>query len=95
VVSWRIPHILHLHWKFDTSLAIKYLRFDVLVGATTTAGMLFMKLDNFFIGTFLGINILGFYDRAYNTAQWPGTFCSIVLARSVFLQPTVGRYGSL
>jgi PST family polysaccharide transporter len=85
VVSWRIPHIPLLHWKFDTSLALKYLRFGVLVGATTTPGMLFMKLDNFFIGTFLGILTLGFYDRAYNAVQWPGTFCSIVLARSIFL----------
>ena len=46
--------------------------------------MLFMKLDNFFVGTFVGITMLGFYDRAYNTAQWPGTFCSLVLSRSVF-----------
>ena len=43
-----------------------------------------MKLDNFFVGTFVGITMLGFYDRAYNTAQWPGTFCSLVLSRSVF-----------
>ena len=81
---WRLPHILDLHWKFDTSLAFKYLRFGVIVGATSTAGMLFMKLDNFFVGTFVGITTLGFYDRAYNTAQWPGTFCSLVLSRSVF-----------
>jgi PST family polysaccharide transporter len=81
---WRLPHILRLHWKFDMSLAFKYLRFGVIVGAASTAGMLFMKLDNFLIGTFVGITMLGFYDRAYNTAQWPGTFCSIVLARSVF-----------
>lgn len=84
IVSWRVPHILRLRWKFDRSLALKYLRFGVVIGATATAGMLFMKLDNFFIGTFVGITILGFYDRAYNTAQWPGTFSSIVLARSVF-----------
>jgi O-antigen/teichoic acid export membrane protein len=65
-------------------LAFKYLRFGVIVGATSTAGMLFMKLDNFFVGTFVGIAMLGFYDRAYNTAQWPGTFCSLVLSRSAF-----------
>jgi O-antigen/teichoic acid export membrane protein len=81
---WRLPHILRLKWKFDKSLAFKYLRFGVIVGATSTAGMLFMKLDNFFVGTFVGITMLGFYDRAYNTAQWPGTFCSLVISRSVF-----------
>jgi len=84
IAYWRLPHILDLHWKFDTSLAFKYLRFGVIVGATSTAVMLFMKLDNFFVGTFVGITMLGFYDRAYNTAQWPGTFCSLVLSRSVF-----------
>jgi polysaccharide transporter, PST family len=96
MTSRRIPNIFRLHWRFDRSLALKYLRFGIIVGVTSTAGMLFMKLDNFFIGTFVGLTILGFYDRAYNTAQWPGTFCSALLNRSVFfvyskLQDDVGR----
>lgn len=80
----RLPHISRLSWRFNTQLAKKFFRFGAMVGVTSTAGMLFMKLDSFFIGTFVGITTLGFYDRAYNTAQWPGTFCSVVLSRSVF-----------
>mgnify|MGYP005839920733 CR=1 FL=1 len=80
----RLPHLFSQRWEFDKTLASKYLRFGAIVGATFTAGMLFMKLDSFFIGTFVGVTILGYYDRAYNTAQWPGTFSSVVLSRSVF-----------
>jgi O-antigen/teichoic acid export membrane protein len=46
--------------------------------------MLFMQLDNFFVGTLVGLTALGFYDRAFNTAQWPGTLCNSILSRSVF-----------
>lgn len=84
MVRHRLPYVFPLKWIFDVPLALKYLRFGIMVGAAATAGMLFMKLDNFYVGTFVGIAALGFYDRAYNTAQWPGTFSSIVLARSVF-----------
>ncbi len=84
MVYLRLPQVVRQKWTFNAHIALQYVRFGFIVGITTTAGMLFMKLDNFFIGTFVGIVVLGFYDRAYNTAQWPGTFCSIVMARSVF-----------
>ena len=48
------------------------------------AGMLLTQLDNFFIGTFVGLAALGFYDRAYKTAQWPSTLLNALIARTAF-----------
>ncbi len=79
---------LHPVWqgrgRFDPSLALRFLRFGATVGLGLLAGMLFAQLDNFFIGTFVGVTALGFYDRAYRIAQWPGILFNAVLARTAF-----------
>ena len=48
------------------------------------AGMLLTQLDNFLIGTFVGLTMLGFYDRAYRTAQWPSTLLNAAVGRAAF-----------
>ncbi len=83
VWSW-LPHIWQVRWRFSPLLAQKFLRFGIVVGVGMLAGMLLTQLDNFYIGTFVGVTVLGFYDRAYRMAQWPGLLFNAVLARTAF-----------
>ncbi|WP_376788665.1 oligosaccharide flippase family protein [Thermoflexus sp.] len=75
---WRDP------WRFRFDLAAHFLRFGTATGLGQMAGMLFAQLDNFLIGTFAGVTALGYYDRAYRMAQWPGLLFNAVLARPAF-----------
>jgi len=80
----RLPHIWQVQWRFSPLLARQFLRFGIVVGVGMLAGMLLTQLDNFFIGTFVGVSVLGFYDRAYRIAQWPSILFNAVLARTAF-----------
>ncbi|RME85936.1 MAG: polysaccharide biosynthesis protein [Caldilineae bacterium] len=81
----RSPILPALHtWRFDKTLAGRYLRFGVTVGAVTLIGMLLTHLDNFYIGTFVDARELGYYDRAYRLAQWPALLMNALLTRAAF-----------
>ncbi len=80
----RLPEVFQIKWRFDPALARNFLRFGVTVGIGTLAGMLLTQLDNFFVGTFSGVAILGLYERAYRLAEWPGSMLNGVINRSVF-----------
>jgi len=80
----RLPRIMKIKWRPDPALARKFLRFGATVGLSGFAGMLLTQTDNFLIGTFVGTAVLGLYDRAYRVAEWPGSLCNAVIARSVF-----------
>ena len=84
VVPVRLPHIMKIKWRPDPALARRFLRFGATVGLSGLAGMLLTQTDNFLIGTFVGTAVLGLYDRAYRVAEWPGSLCNAVIARSVF-----------
>lgn len=79
-----LPHIWNLSWRFDRKLADHFLRFGVTTGLGLFAGMLLTQLDNFLIGTFVNLTVLGFYDRAYRIAQWPSNLLIGTITRSVF-----------
>ncbi len=80
----QLPYIWQMRWRFSLSLARRFVRFGLTVGAGMLAGMLLTQLDNFFIGTLVGVVVLGFYDRAYRIAQWPSTLFNAVLGRTAF-----------
>ena len=84
VVPVRLPNTMKLKWRPDPALARKFLKFGITVGFSGFAGMLVTQTDNFLIGTFVGTAVLGLYDRAYHIAEWPGSLCNSVIARSVF-----------
>jgi lipopolysaccharide exporter len=84
VVPVRLPHIMKIKWRPDPALARKFLKFGITVGFSGFAGILITQTDNFLIGTFVGTAALGLYDRAYRIAEWPGSLCNAVIARSVF-----------
>jgi O-antigen/teichoic acid export membrane protein len=83
-VRWRMPQLWQVRWQFDAGLARQFIRFGLTVGLMLLAGLLLTQLDNFMIGTFVGITVLGFYDRAYRTAQWPATLLSSLISRAAF-----------
>ncbi len=84
MVRRRMPSLWQLHWQFDATLARQFVRFGATVGLTLLAGLLLTQLDNFMIGTLVGVTVLGFYDRAYRTAQWPSTLLSSLISRAAF-----------
>ncbi len=79
-----LPAANPARWRFDPRLARQLVEFGVVVGLATLGGMFLTQFDNFLVGTFVGLAALGFYDRAYRTAQWPSTFLNVVVNRGAF-----------
>jgi lipopolysaccharide exporter len=84
VARSQLPLVFRLRWTFNFRTAKDLLRFGAVVGFAGMAALLVTQFDNFLVGTFVGVAILGFYDRAYRIAQWPSTLVSAVVSRSAF-----------
>lgn len=84
IARWQLPELWGRPWRFDQALARRFLQFGLTVGAAALAAMLLSQLDNFMIGTLVGVTALGFYDRAYRIAQWPSTLLNTMLTRPAF-----------
>ena len=83
---WRLPQIFAWRWRFSRSLATSLLRRGLTTGLALTIVLGFVATyDNFLVGTFVGWDIAGLYDRAYKTAQWPNVLLSTVVGRIGFL----------
>jgi PST family polysaccharide transporter len=83
-VRGKLPQLWTVRWSFDVALAKRMLRFGFTVGVGMLAAMLLTSLDNFLVGTFVGLAALGFYERAYRTAQWPATLLLALLNRTAY-----------
>lgn len=79
-----LPDIWRLRWEFSRTLAHQFIRFGVIVGLSATFAALLYQFDNFLVGTFVGMAILGYYDRAYRIAQWSSILVGSVLQRTTF-----------
>jgi O-antigen/teichoic acid export membrane protein len=77
----HMPFVWRLRWRFDRNLARHFVRYGLVVGLGFLATALLSHLDDFYILTFVGLTTLGFYDRAYRTAQWPSTLLASLTAR--------------
>jgi len=84
LVRQRLAHIWRRRRRFDPPLARHFLRFGLVTLGAFLGATLVGTLDNFLVGTFRGIEQLGFYDRAYRTAQWPGLLFNALNARAAF-----------
>lgn len=84
IVRHQLPYIWQVHWQFNPGLARRFVHFGITVGAISLTALLVTQLDNFLIGTFVGVVVLGFYDRAYRTAQWPSTLLTNMVSRTAF-----------
>jgi O-antigen/teichoic acid export membrane protein len=79
-----LAEIWNTRWTFSKTLARQFLRFGIFVGAATIFATLVYQFDNFLVGTFVGVETLGYYDRAYRIAQWSSILVSSVLTRTAF-----------
>lgn len=79
-----LPEIWRERWAFSKILARQFLHFGIFVGLTTIFATLVYQFDNFLIGTFVGLDTLGYYDRAYRIAQWSSILVASVLTRTAF-----------
>jgi PST family polysaccharide transporter len=79
-----LPQIWRLRWRFDWGTSRSLLRFGSFVGLAEFGGLLTTQLDNFLVGTVVGVVTLGFYDRAYRIAYWPGLLLSNVVNHTAF-----------
>lgn len=79
-----LPEIWKTRWKFSRALARQFLRFGIFVGLATIFATLVYQFDNFLVGTFVGAETLGYYDRAYRIAQWSSILVGSVLTRTAF-----------
>jgi lipopolysaccharide exporter len=84
IVTRYMPEIWSRRWRFSRARAKRYLRFGSITGLGIFSGSLMTTLDNFYIGTFVGITALGYYDRAYRMAQWPALLFNSISTRVSF-----------
>jgi len=73
-----------LPWGFSGHLAREFLRFGAGVGLGLLGVTLLTQVDNLLVGSLAGVTALGYYDRAYRTAQWPSTLLNALIARTGF-----------
>jgi lipopolysaccharide exporter len=86
VARQRLPQSLQTPWRFSWALARELLRRGLPTGLSLTTVLAFVTtFDNFLVGTFAGYTALGFYDRAFRTAQWPNLLLTSVISRVGFL----------
>lgn len=79
-----LPELWRARWAFSPMLARQFLNFGVLVGLATIFATLVYQFDNFLVGSFVGLETLGYYDRAYRIAQWSSILVGSVLTRTAF-----------
>lgn len=80
----QLPRFWDIRRQFSPALARYFLRYGLTIGLAMFAGSLVTTLDNFLVATFVGTTMLGFYDRGYRMAQWPGLLFNGVLSRTAF-----------
>lgn len=82
----RYSQVFEWRWTFAPELARQLLRVGLPTGLSFTAALTVVAgFDNFLVGTFAGYETLGFYDRAFRTAQWPNILLTTVIGRVGFL----------
>lgn len=83
--SWRNIGIIRKEpWRFSLSIARSFFRYGAVTGIGNALASTTTQVDNFILGTIKGPTVLGYYDRAYRTAQWPGLLLNALIARSAF-----------
>lgn len=81
-ISQRMRWMFGLRWRFSRSLARRFISFGALSGVAAFLSSMVSQTDNFVVGTRNGAAELGYYDRAYRTAQWPNILLNTLLVRS-------------
>lgn len=82
VFSLRLT--IRFEWKFKKDTMRRLVTFGGIVGLSAFIGTMGSQVDNFYLGTFSSTEALGFYDRAFRTAQWPTLLLSALIANSAY-----------
>lgn len=80
----ELPNLWKMRWSFSGTLAKQFARFGIYFGLATIFATVIFQFDNFLVGTFVNLQALGYYDRAYRIAQWSSILVGSVLARTAF-----------
>jgi PST family polysaccharide transporter len=82
----RLPQIFRTRWRFSPQVARQLLSQGVPIGLSGfVTSSIVNQFDNFLIGTFVGVTVLGFYDRAYRISQWPNVLLTAAVVRVALL----------
>jgi lipopolysaccharide exporter len=82
ILRRQVPQLWQMRWRFDKAVARQLLHFGAQVGLASFASLCVGSFDNFLIGTFVNLETLGYYDRAYRLAQWQSLLVADVLAKT-------------
>ena len=85
IYYWRTMRFgLKFDWRFRLVTARRMVVFGSLVGISSFVSIMGTQADNFLIGTLSGAEALGYYDRAYRTAQWPSLLLGALFVHSAY-----------
>ncbi len=75
IVWFKIPW--RPRWRYNLSIAKEMLGFGGFVSAESFLGWGITKIDNLFVGRFLGARQLGIYNMGWNVGFWPAQNLSV------------------
>jgi lipopolysaccharide exporter len=74
--------VMRLGWHFSRATARHLLLDGLIIGMCAFLAGMVAQTDNFLVGTIEGATALGFYDRAFRTAQWPSLLLNALIANA-------------
>ena len=83
-VVWVFIRPVSLQWRFDWGMVKWYLNYGKFIFATMSLNKVLNQFDDFWVGTALGSQSLGFYSKAYEFANYPTRIVSDPLMRVFF-----------
>lgn len=83
-VLWSFIRPWRLRWRFDGKLAKWYLGYGKFAFASRILSKMLDEFDDFWVGTALGTQALGFYSKSYEFALYPRRVVSDPIAQVLF-----------
>ncbi len=83
-VVWVVMRPWQIRWQFDWSMVKWYLEYGKFICVTRFLNKVITEFDDFWIGTVLGSQPLGFYSKAYEFANYPHRVISDPVTQVLF-----------
>jgi O-antigen/teichoic acid export membrane protein len=81
---WTLIRPWSLRWQLKRKMAIWYLNYGKFIFATGELNKFINEFDDFWVGTVLGAQSLGFYSKAFEFSNYPRRVISDPLAKVLF-----------